>query len=114
MMKMRLNMPRVVKVSARGELEITALNSIYLERNELQVELLDEGTTWLDTGTSRSLLAAAQFVSVIEQRQDIRICCPEVESFRQGWLSSAELSALAEPLMKSGYGEFLARVASSS
>lgn len=102
-----------VKPSARGELEITALNDIYLQRSELQVEILDDGTTWLDTGTSRSLLAAAQFVSVIEERQGLRICCPEVEAYRQGWISAADLSALAQPLRKSGYGDFLARVASA-
>lgn len=102
-----------VKKSNRGELEITALNTMYLEHGCLNVALLDEGTTWLDTGTTRSLLAAAQFVSVIEQRQNIRICCPEVESFRQGWLSADALAALAVPLKKSGYGDFLARVAAA-
>ena len=102
---------KTVKPSKRGELEITALNDIYLQRSELQVEFLDDGTTWLDTGTTRSLLAAAQFVSVIAERQGLRICCPEVEAFRQGWISAAELSALAQPLRKSGYGDFLARVA---
>jgi len=102
---------KTVKPSKRGELEITALNDIYLQRSELQVEFLDDGTTWLDTGTSRSLLAAAQFVSVIADRQGLRICCPEVEAFRQGWISAKQLAALAEPLRKSGYGDFLARVA---
>ena len=104
---------KTVKPSGRDELEITALNDIYLQRGELQVEFLDDGTTWLDTGTSHSLLAAAQFVSVIEQRQGLRICCPEVEAFRQGWITAKELSALAEPLKKSGYGDFLARVAAT-
>ncbi len=102
---------KTVQPSQRGELEITALNDIYLQRSELRVEFLDDGTTWLDTGTTRSLLAAAQFVSVIADRQGIRICCPEVEAFRQGWISAKDLSALAEPLRKSGYGDFLARVA---
>ncbi len=104
---------KAVKPSERGELEITALNSIYLNHGTLQVELLDDGTTWLDTGTSRSLLAAAQFVSVIEERQGFRICCPEVESFRQGWLSADALAALAVPLRKSGYGDYLARIAAA-
>jgi len=104
---------KTVKPSQRGELEITALNDIYLQRSELRVEFLDDGTTWLDTGTTRSLLAAAQFVSVIADRQGIRICCPEVEAFRQGWISAKDLSALAEPLRKSEYGDFLARVAAT-
>lgn len=100
-----------IKPSARGELEITALNQIYLDRDELRVELLDEGTTWLDTGTHRSLLDAAQFVEVIEKRQGKRICCPEIECFRQGFIDRAQLSKLAEPLKKSGYGTYLSSVA---
>lgn len=102
-----------VKPSARGELEITALNDIYLQRGELNVEFLDDGTTWLDTGTPHSLLAAAQFVSVIEERQGLRICCPEVEAFRQGWITSQQLENLSKPLRKSGYGDFLARIAAA-
>ena len=104
---------KTVTPSERGELEITALNDIYLQRGKLRVEFLDQGTTWLDTGTTRSLLAAAQFVSVFAERQGLRICCPEVESFRQGWITAAQLSALAEPLRKSGYGDYLARVAAA-
>lgn len=96
-----------VKPSARGELEITALNQIYLDRDELNVELLDEGTTWLDTGTHRSLLQAAQFVSVIEERQGKRICCPEVCAHRNGWIDHNQLSEIAAPLKKSGYGDYL-------
>jgi len=99
-----------VKPSARGELEITALNEIYLTRGELTVELLDDGTTWLDTGTHRSLLQAAQFVSVIEERQGRRICCPEIIAFNQGWIDKSELEALAKPLRKSGYGEYMMRI----
>ena len=96
-----------VKPSARGELEITALNQIYLDRKELTVELLVEGTTWLDTGTHKSLLQAAQFVSVIEERQGKRICCPEICAHKNSWISNAQLMALAEPLKKSGYGDYL-------
>lgn len=99
-----------VKPSARGELEITSLNEMYLEAGKLNVELLNEGSTWLDTGTHRSLLQAAQFVSVIEERQGRRICCPEVISFEQGWIDADQLKKLAKPLEKSGYGEFLLRV----
>lgn len=96
--------------SARGELEITALNQVYLDRGELNVEILDDGTTWLDTGTHRSLLQAAQFVSVIEERQGQRICCPEVIAYRNGWVTRAQLSELAAPLKKSGYGHYLQKV----
>lgn len=98
---------KLVTPSARGELEITALNEIYLKRGELKVELLNEGTTWLDTGTHRSLHQAAQFVSVIEERQGKRICCPEVCAHQNGWISNEQLKALASPLQKSGYGTYL-------
>lgn len=96
--------------SERGELEITALNQVYLDRGELRVEILDDGTTWLDTGTHRSLLQAAQFVSVIEERQGQRICCPEVIAYRNDWITRNELAVLAAPLKKSGYGNYLQKV----
>lgn len=99
-----------LKPSKRGELEITALNQVYLDQGELRVEILDDGTTWLDTGTHRSLLQAAQFVSVIEERQGQRICCPEVIAYRNGWVTRDELAKLAEPLKKSGYGNYLQKV----
>jgi len=89
---------KTLKPSARGELEITALNQVYLDRGELRVEILDDGTTWLDTGTHRSLLQAAQFVSVIEERQGQRICCPEVISYRNGWIDKAQLARLVRRL----------------
>lgn len=98
---------RQVKPSARGELEITALNEIYLNQGTLTVELLNEGTTWLDTGTHKSLHQAAQFVSVIEERQGKRICCPEVCAHNNGWINATQLKALAAPLEKSGYGKYL-------
>jgi len=101
---------RQVKPSARGELEITDLNALYLDKGDLNVVLLDPGTTWLDTGTHRSLLQAAQFVSVIEERQGVRICCPEVVAFEQGLISAKQLADLAEPLEKSGYGQYLLKV----
>ena len=103
-----------VKPSARGELEITALNQMYLDDGSLDVELLGEGTTWLDTGTHRSLLQAAQFVAVIEERQGRRICCPEAISFEKGWIDAEQLKALAEPLVKSGYGKYLNRLAETA
>ena len=99
-----------LKPSARGELEITALNQVYLDHGDLRVEILGDGTTWLDTGTHRSLLQAAQFVSVIEERQGQRICCPEVIAFRNAWIDRAQLLELAEPLKKSGYGMYLQKV----
>ncbi len=102
-----------IKPSSRNELEITDLNRIYLEQGMLDVQRLDGGATWLDTGTHRSLHAASQFVSVLENRQGIRICCPEVEAFKQSWISKDELAALAQPLIKSGYGAFLLKVAQS-
>jgi len=104
---------KTITPSTRGELEITALNSIYLDRGELQCAMLGEGTSWLDTGTHRSLLAAAQFVHVMEDRQGRRICCPEAVAFQQGWISSGRLKELAEPLKKSGYGEYLLKIADS-
>jgi len=96
-----------VKPSARGELEITSLNQMYLDDGSLTVRLLDSGTTWLDTGTHRSLLQAAQFVSVIEERQGKRICCPEVIAYKRGWIDAEQLKSLAKPLEKSGYGNYL-------
>ena len=103
---------KTIKPSARGELEITALNSIYLDRGELKCAMLGEGTSWLDTGTHRSLLQAAQFVSVIEERQGRRICCPEAVSYEQGWIDTETLLNLAEPLKKSGYGQYLYKLLS--
>ena len=99
-----------VTPSARGELEITALNQIYLDHNDLSVKLLDEGTAWLDTGTHRDMLGASQFVGILEERQGRRICCPEAIAWQQGWIDDAQLRKVAEPLVKSGYGRFLLRL----
>ena len=99
-----------IQPSERGELEITALNQLYLDDGSLTVELLHEGTTWLDTGTHKSLLQAAQFVSVIEERQGRRICCPEVIAYEQNWINQEALVRLAKPLQKSGYGKYLLKV----
>ena len=101
---------RSLRPSKRGELEITDLNRIYLERGELKVARLGRGTAWLDTGTHDSMLEAAMFIATLEKRQGLKIACPEEVAFRMGFISAAELSRLAEPLMKSGYGHYLTQV----
>jgi glucose-1-phosphate thymidylyltransferase len=98
---------RNIAPSARGEIEITDVNREYLRRGKLRVGVLDRGTAWLDTGTFNSLMQAAEFVRVIEERQGLRIGSPEEIAWREGFISDAELRALAEPLVKSGYGEYL-------
>ncbi len=93
--------------SARGEYEITDVNNVYLQKGQLQVEILDTGTAWLDTGTFHSLAQATQFVQVIEERQGIMIGCLEEIAFKNGFIDAKQLQKLAEPLLKSGYGEYL-------
>jgi glucose-1-phosphate thymidylyltransferase len=102
-----LDIARDLKPSARGEYEITDVNKEYLRRGKLRVELLDRGTAWLDTGTFASLMQAGQFVQVIEERQGLRIGCIEEVAWKKGWITDEQLEALARPLTKSGYGQYL-------
>lgn len=96
-----------LKPSIRGELEITDLNRMYLEREQLNVQIMGRGDAWLDTGTHESLLEAGQFIQTIEHRQGLKIACPEEIAWRQQWITDAELERLARPLAKSSYGQFL-------
>jgi glucose-1-phosphate thymidylyltransferase len=105
---------RAVKPSHRGELEITDVNRTYLERGELTVELLGRGDAWLDTGTHDSLIEAGQFIQSLEKRQGLKICCPEEIAWRNGWIDTTRLAALAEPFRKSGYGEYLLAIMQDS
>ena len=98
---------RDLKPSARGELEITDLNRLYLEAGKLNVELMGRGFAWLDTGTHGSLLDAANYVRIVEERQGLKICCPEEIAWRLGLIDDGQLEAIAAPLRKSGYGEYL-------
>jgi glucose-1-phosphate thymidylyltransferase len=101
-----------LKPSARGELEITDLNRCYLDRHQLAVEILGRGYAWLDTGTHTSLLEASQFIQTIEQRQALKIACPEEIAFRKGWIDAVQVERLAHALEKSDYGQYLIKMLS--
>jgi glucose-1-phosphate thymidylyltransferase len=101
---------RSLKPSARGELEITDLNRLYLEQGTLQVEIMGRGYAWLDTGTHETLLDASQFIATLENRQGLKVACPEEIAYRQQWIDAATLEKLAQPLKKNGYGQYLLRV----
>jgi len=103
-------MARTLKPSARGELEITDLNRLYLEKGKLHVEIMRRGYAWLDTGTHESLLDASQFIATIERRQGLKVACPEEIAFRKGWIDAGQLETLADPMKKNGYGQYLMRV----
>ena len=102
-----MEIARQLKPSPRGELEITDVNKAYLAKQQLKVELFSRGTAWLDTGQQQSLLDAANFVRIVEERQGQKIACPEEIAYRLGYINAGELAALAQPLLKSGYGEYL-------
>jgi glucose-1-phosphate thymidylyltransferase len=107
-----IDIAKSIRPSPRGELEITDVNKVYLERGDLRVELMSRGTAWLDTGTHNSLLDAANFIRVVEERQGLKIACPEEVAYRMGYISADELLALAAPLEKSGYGFYLKKLLS--
>ncbi|QDD02300.1 glucose-1-phosphate thymidylyltransferase RfbA [Candidatus Methylopumilus planktonicus] len=105
-----VTMAKSLKPSPRGELEITDLNRLYLEKQKLNVEIMGRGYAWLDTGTHDSLLEASQFIATLENRQGLKVSCPEEISYRQGWINANQLEKLAAPLSKNGYGQYLQRV----
>ena len=102
-----VDMAKGLKPSPRGELEITDLNRLYLEQGQLNVEIMGRGYAWLDTGTHQSLLEASQFIATLENRQGLKIACPEEVAWRHRWIDDAQLDRLAQPLVKSGYGQYL-------
>ncbi|OYD55724.1 glucose-1-phosphate thymidylyltransferase [Thauera propionica] len=99
-----------LRPSARGELEITDLNRLYLDDGALQVEIMGRGYAWLDTGTHESLLDASQFIATLERRQGLKVACPEELAYRQGWIDATQLERLALPLARNGYGQYLLRL----
>jgi glucose-1-phosphate thymidylyltransferase len=102
-----------IRPSARGELEITDVNACYLERGDLNVEVLGRGYAWLDTGTHDSLLEAGQFIATLERRQGLKVSCPEEIAYRAEWIDREQLLAMAKPMLKNGYGQYLMQIANS-
>lgn len=109
-----VGLAKTLKPSPRGELEITDLNRLYLEQGRLSVEIMGRGYAWLDTGTHESLLDASQFIATLENRQGLKVACPEEIAFRKGWIDAGQLEALAQPLTKNGYGQYLLRILKES
>jgi glucose-1-phosphate thymidylyltransferase len=107
-----VSLAKSLKPSPRGELEITDLNKLYLANKGLTVEIMERGYAWLDTGTHDSLIGAGQFISTIENRQGLKVACPEEAAYRQGWINASQLESLAKPLIKNKYGQYLMKVLS--
>ena len=105
-----MNIAKSLKPSSRGELEITDINRIYLERGKLSVAMMGRGYAWLDTGTHQSLIEASNFISTIEDRQGLKVSCPEEIAYRRGFIDAVQVRKLAEPLIKNMYGQYLLKV----